>query len=354
VFVTRLGVRFWTVPLALLWLGTAEALGPLRSVALAQQPAGSENKSWMDSMTSGIKKGFSKVGSALNPSSKPTATPAPEDDAVSLKVRGKPGPALYVAVARRYEQLGQSAESEQQYLLALKEKADYLPALLGYAQLKEHLGQPDDAIRLYQRAVKAYPREASVHNNLGLYYARLGRRDEAIIVMSRAVELAPKNPLYRNNMATMLVDQGRLREAFAHLEAAHGEAAAYYNLGYLLNKKGQTQAAMQHFSLALKADPSMVPAQRWLEYLQRSTAQVRVAQRPAADGLRSAGERPREEPSAPPNEPMPSRLPPTASSEPASDAPTLPGILYDRSGVPAAPMPPPSGNSAVQPLPRAN
>ena len=100
------------------------------------------------------------------------------------------------------------------------------------------------------------------------------------------MELAPKNPLYRNNIATVLVDQGRLREAFAHLKQAHGEAAAYYNMGYLLNKKGQTQAAMQHFALALKADPSMVAAQRWLEYLQRSTTQARLPQHPAAGGLK--------------------------------------------------------------------
>ena len=51
-----------------------------------------------------------------------------------------------MAVARLYEQSGKPAEAEQQYLLALKEKPDYLPALLGYAQLKERLGQPDDAI----------------------------------------------------------------------------------------------------------------------------------------------------------------------------------------------------------------
>ena len=65
----------------------------------------------------------------------------------------------------------------------------------------------------------------------------------------------------------------------------HSEAAAYYNLGYLLNKKGQTQAAMQHFVLALRADPSMIAAQQWIEYLQKKTTQARV---PHTDGGRSA------------------------------------------------------------------
>ncbi len=244
----------------------------------------------MDSITSGVKSGFSKLGNALNPKSSASKISAPDDE-VSLKSKAKPGPELYVAVAQFYAQSHKFVEAEQQYQLALKTKPDYLPALLGYAQLQEQLEKQDEAIRLYQRAAKLYPREAAVYNNMGLCYARLGRLDQAVGIMAQAVELAPKNPRYRNNIAAMLVDQGRLREAFAHLKEAHGEAAAYYNLGYLLNKRGQTQAAMQHFSQAIRVDPSMTPAQQWLNYLQQSTA-ARFANHSAAqrrEGCRRTG-----------------------------------------------------------------
>ena len=174
------------------------------------------------------------------------------------------------------------ADAEQQYELALKEKPNDLPALLGYARLKDFLEKPNEAIQLYQRAAKAHPRQASVHNNLGLCHARQNRLDEAVAAMNRAVQLAPKNRLYRNNIATVLVDQGKWREAFEHLREVHGDAAAYYNMVYLLNKKDQTQAAMQHFALALKADPSTYAARRWGEHLQHSTAQARLRQPPAA------------------------------------------------------------------------
>ena len=343
--------KFWIVLLVLLCLGAADALGPLGSLAQAQQAA-SQNNSWWDSITSPVKKGFTKIGDFFTP--KPAAkAPGVEDDAIALKGKAKPGPELYVAVARLYEQSHNLADAEQQYLLALKDKPDYLPALLGYAELKEQLGQPDEALRLYQRAAKAYPREAAVFNNMGLYYAKLGRADDAVAAMTRAVALAPKNPRYRNNIATVLVDQGRLHDAFAHFQAAHGEAAAYYNMGYLLNKKGQTQAAMQHFALALKADPSMAAAQRWLEYLQRSTARDGWSQHPAASGVKIISERVREEASSP-DEPTPRRLPPTPSADPSSDGPSLRGVSQGRSAVPTAPMPPESGNSALQPLPRTN
>ena len=295
----RLWARFWMVSLVLACWGAADALGPLCRAALAQEPA-ADNKSWMDSISSGIKQGFHKVGNALNPSPKPTAkVPGPEDDAISLKTKGKAGPELYVALARLFEQSGKLAEAEQQYQLALKEKHDDLPALLGYAQLKEQLREPDEAIRLYQQAVKSHPREAPAYNNLGLCYARLGRLDEAVAALTHAVDLAPRNPLYRNNIAMVLVDRGRLREAFMHLKEAQGEAVAYYNLGYLLNKKGDTRAAMQHFTLALRADPSMVAAQRWLDYLQRSTMQSRLLQRPTVPGgMQSTREKPQEDVSA--------------------------------------------------------
>jgi hypothetical protein len=126
-------------------------------------------------------------------------------------------------------------------------------------------------------------------------------------------------------------------------------------VGYLLNKKGQTQAALQYFTMALRADPSMVAARRWVEYLQRSAAQARLAQHPASLGVRVTTEPTTrlEDAAALPAEPAPRRLPPTTLRQPAPDGPLLPDVTYnDRSATPAAPMPPSSANSAVRPLPR--
>ena len=74
----------------------------------------------------------------------------------------------------------------------------------------------------------------------------------------------------------MLVEQNRLSEAFDHLREVHGDAIAYYNLGYLLSKKGDTAAAEHHFKQALKIDPTMEPAQRWLSYLQNKSNASRI------------------------------------------------------------------------------
>ena len=383
----RLSPKLWAVPLALLVWGAADVAGLLCSAACAQQTYPTKDESWGSSISSDVKSGFGKIGKALNP--KPSPRTSDEDDAVSLNSKAKPGPNLYVAIARLYMQNDKPNDAEQQFQLALKEKPDFLPALLGYAELKEQTGQPDAAIRLYERAARIYPQEASIYNNMGLCYARQSRLDEAVPAMTRAIQLAPTNARYRNNIATMLVDQGNLREAYDQLRQVHDEAASYYNLGYLLNKKGQTRAAIQHFSLALRADPSMLPAQQWIQHLEKTTTQARLPQHPAAGGLRITSDTvssdgPRDSTSggldSPPNRPertpmpqpttpteevqpslpeapmpqSPRRLPPVSSREPESDGPSLPGISYNGYERPSAPLPPPATNSAVRHLPRVN
>ena len=346
--------RLWSwsraVPLTILFLG----MTPICCFAQSQQPAAPNNTSWTDSITSPVKQGFSKVGQAFSPKPSHTAV-IPDDDAVSLRNKAKPGSDLYVAFAQLYEQSGKLAEAEQQYQLALKEDPKNLKAILGYAHLKELRDKPNEALEMYQRAAKAYPKEASVHNNLGLCYTRQGRLDEAAVALNTAIQLEPNNALYRNNIATILIDQNKPREAFTQLREVHGNAAAYYNVGYLLNKKGQTQAALQYFTLALRSDPSMVAARRWVEYLQRSAAQARLAQHPASVGVKvtTAPTTRVDDLAIPPEEPAPRRLPPTTLRQPAPDGPVLPDATYnDRSTTPAAPMPPSSTNSAVRPLPR--
>jgi cytochrome c-type biogenesis protein CcmH/NrfG len=343
----------WAMRLTILSVGMVVAAGPLCRGVRGQQ---SGDKSWTESITSPVKQGFDKLGNALSPKATPVAIT--DDDPISLKSNAKPGPKLYVALARLYEQAGKLNEAEQQYQMALREKPDDLPALLCYAQLKERLDKPNDAMQLYSRAAAMHPKQASVYNHLGLHYARQKRLDEAAATLNQAIQLEPKNPLYRNNMAAVLVDQGKVREAFGHLQAVHGEAAAHYNLGYLLTKKNEPQAALQHFTLALRADPSLTAAQQWMNYLKQPAAQARLATTPAVVGVKvlpgDRSMRPADDAPMPPEGALPQRLPPTTLQQPGSDGPTLPGISYDRRVMPGMSLPPEPPATAVRPLPRVN
>ena len=237
-------------------------------------PAASDRRpSMLESIGSTFQKGMGKLADTLAP--KAPITPA--DDPVALRTKAAPSAELYVRVAHLYEGSGKLKEAAEQYEKALSTTPDYLGALLGYARLKDFLGQPEEAIKFYQRAAAVHPQEPSVYNNLALFYARRRMLDRSVAMIGRAIQLEPNNPKYRNNMATVLVEMGQVQDAFGHLQLVHPEAVAYYNLGYLLEKRGESDAAAQHFMMALQKDASLIQAG---QALQRLAAARMSAERP--------------------------------------------------------------------------
>jgi Flp pilus assembly protein TadD len=112
--------------------------------------------------------------------------------------------------------------------------------------------------------------------------------DDSIAALERAVRLEPKEWLYRNNIAMVLVERGRVEEAVSHLQAVRGEAVACYNVAYILQKKGDLEAAKALFARALLKDPSMTNASIWLQRLDEQLAsRGRSTPRMAADARRA-------------------------------------------------------------------
>jgi len=370
-------LKRWTLIIGLAaWVG----LGWLMPLPCAAQDVYGSATAPKSSVTGSIKQGFNKVGNFLTPT-KSNNKQSPTDDAISLKTQSKPGPELYSAIAKLYEESGKYPEAEQYYQMALKEKPDDLTSLLGYARFQENQGRFNEAVALYQKAVQTHPKEAGAFNNLGLCYARRGKLNEAASALSQAVQLDPRNPLYRNNLSTVLVDQNRLAEAFTNLREVHGDAAAYYNVGYLLNKKGNTEAAEHHFAQALRIDPTMAPAQRWLNYLhdkslesamggQSNDGAVRMSSvpnssrfpakviSPPASAASSPTSYSTQNPMASPAPNKPSRLPPSMDVSAAlggakegiatpvkSDAPPLPPAISSPQRLPPVSLHQPAGST---------
>jgi Tfp pilus assembly protein PilF len=254
------------------------------------------------------------MGTAVSPNPKPPDVPA--DDPTLLKSSGKPSMELYLSLGKYYEESGKPTEAEEQYQKALEEKPSHLVAMLSYAHFLENQGRYEDAVNYYQHTIKAHPKDASVYNNFGLCHARKKNLKEATESLNRAVQLDPRSPLYRNNIAALFVEQNRLTDAYEQLRAVHGEAKAYYNLGYLLSKKGDTVAAEHHFQQALRIDPNMQPAARWLAYLQNK------GQPSSVDRNFKVVAPPRTDPMATPREPAITRiLPPVTQPIMPTSAP---------------------------------
>ena len=247
---------------------------------MAYEGRGSQNnvrqvagESPLSAVSTSIKQGVNKVTGLFQPSQsqQPTASPT---DPTSLASGTNAGPELYLAMGRLNEQSGKLAEAERHYQKALEMAPEGLDALVAFARFRDRQGRLNDAMQLYQRAAKAHPSVSSVHNDLGLCHARNRDYRQAIPALKRAVELEPNRKLYRNNLATVLVELGDNEGAIQQLMAVHSEAVACYNLGYLLQKKGQRDRAMKLFAKAWEKDPSLMQAKEWLDRLQNAPPSV--------------------------------------------------------------------------------
>ncbi len=193
------------------------------------------------------------------------STPA---DPLSLNHKAEANsPELLVSLAAMHERSGNMQAAEAQYQRALKEDPKNLNVLLSYARLQDRQGKFVEATNLYALACKNHPNDAGAYNDLGLCFARQNEFDKSLATLNRAVELQPQNALYRNNVATVLVRMGRPNESWQHLVAAHGPAAAHYNLAVLLQQQGDQQQAHFHAQKALELDASLVPAQQLAQAL---------------------------------------------------------------------------------------
>jgi len=223
-----------------------------------------KKKGFTDSVASTWKSMTGKVSDAL------TIKPKEKKPADPLRLEEKPGPKdprVFVATAELLERGGKFDQAAKQYERAIAADPKHSAALIGIARLHDRQGQFGLAEKEYVRAIKANPKQADYYNDLGLCLARQKKTDLAVGIMNKAVELDPQKVLYRNNLATVLVDQGNYDEALKHFTAAQDEAVAHYNLGYLLSKRNQNEAAIRHFRIASQMKPEFTQAHQMLARL---------------------------------------------------------------------------------------
>ncbi len=93
-----------------------------------------------------------------------------------------------------------------------------LARIRGERDLRE--GRLDSARTWLRAAIRANPRDADAHRQLGLLYVRKGRLDRALQEFRAAVELAPDDPANIANLASALLQEGRPAEALELLDRA--------------------------------------------------------------------------------------------------------------------------------------
>ncbi len=127
----------------------------------------------------------------------------------------------------------------------------------------ERTGNYPGAVRAYDRGLAVEPQNVELLNAKGFALFQQGHSDLAVDVLERAIAADPGHAKAHNNMALASIDLGELELAEAHYReslAIEPHAAIYNDLGYVLERQGLAEEAIEAYRSSLALDPASATA----------------------------------------------------------------------------------------------
>ena len=194
----------------------------------------------------------------------------------ALELRRDDGPALIRLADLELEQ-GRVEEAELLYVRAAAVD-DSAAVAYGMGRVGEERGEYTEAIDQFERALTLQPGASVLHYHLGQAYRELGEFDraEAALARSGPNRVAMADPLM-HELTTLAIGalphldrghaaarEGRLAEAeAAYRQAVAADATnvrAHQSLATLLVRRGDPEAAVEHFGVAVRLEPKNAEA----------------------------------------------------------------------------------------------
>lgn len=125
---------------------------------------------------------------------------------------------LHYHLGDAYTQLGNPAQAQHHYTIALNQRISPHVKLAAYTSWGNLLMQQGDvkaANQLYQRVVDLAPEFAIGHYNLGVSLKALGQVPSAIAHYQQAIHLNPDYPEAHQNLGVILWNSGKILESLA-------------------------------------------------------------------------------------------------------------------------------------------
>ena len=127
----------------------------------------------------------------------------------------------------------------------------------------ERTGNYPGAVRVYRRGLAIEPENPQLLNSLGFALFQQGESREAVAAFEKALAADPKHSKAHNNLALAAIDLGELELAEAHYReslAIDPQPAIYNDLGFVLERQGMTDEAVEQYRKALELDPQSAAA----------------------------------------------------------------------------------------------
>jgi tetratricopeptide (TPR) repeat protein/SAM-dependent methyltransferase len=177
--------------------------------------------------------------------------------------------------------LGQSEQAVANYTKALQIEPDFTEAHYNLGNVLNGLGRSEEAVASLTRALALKPDFVEAHNNLGNIFKALGRSEEAIACLTKALEIEPNAAEVHYNLGVALNDLGKPEEALKSFVKAVAikpdHAEAHNNLGAALNALGRPQEAIASLTRALALQPEFAEAHNNLGNALRTLGRIEEA-----------------------------------------------------------------------------
>jgi len=160
--------------------------------------------------------------------------------------------------------LGEFKEALAPASLLVKEQAKNIEYLKLLGGIYHGLQQYEQAINIFQRALKINNQDFQTLSNLASSLKECHQYDEAETYFKQSLTLQPNQPDALTNYGLLLQANAKLDEAIdLHKKAlryAPEHGTAIYNLAYALNEKGESESSLQIYNKVIEAMPYHVRA----------------------------------------------------------------------------------------------
>ena len=168
-------------------------------------------------------------------------------------------PIANYALGIQFASIGQLQEAVTSYRRAIAMRQDFVEAYINLGTTVLTLGRPEEAAALYRQAIAFAPGNAMAHGNLGKVLQDLGRIEEAVAAHRTAAALEPSDATIQANLGAALLERKDWTESAAvtrnAIALAPDNAMAHANLAGALLCLGRHDEALAACRLATEKHP---------------------------------------------------------------------------------------------------